>query len=118
MRGRMNKQPTDIATELFRLVGEIVAEKPQVAKAFAERLSGLLNKPANNVFEVYGKEGEASTRKQLGKLGNDQLFAIIYAYDFEPADIPFKINKKSVLVDHVIKYLKAGFRENRHLAEG
>jgi hypothetical protein len=113
----MNKEPTDIATEVFRLVGEIVNEKPQVARALAERLSGLLNKPAVPVFEIFGKDGESGVRKHLAKLGNDHLFRIIYAYDFEPETIPLKA-KKAVIVDHVVKHLKAAFKENRQLAAG
>ena len=114
----MNKDPSDVAFELFRLLGEIVSEKPQVAKAFVERLAGLLNKPSLNVFELFGKEGETSTRKHLSKLGNDQLYAIIYAYDFEPDVISLKSAKKPLLVDHIVKSLKASFKENRQLAEG
>lgn len=114
----MNKDSTDVATELFRLVGEIVAEKPQVAKAFAERLAGLLNKPGMNVFELFGRDGEVVTRKHLSKLGNEGLFSIIYAYDFEPEAIPFKSTKKPMLVDHIVRHLKAGFKENRQLANG
>ena len=114
----MNKEPADVTNELFRLVGEIVAEKPQVAKAFAERLSGLLNKPTVNVFDVFGNNGDAATRKHLGKLGNDQIFAIIYAYDFDADTIPLRGAKKPALIDHVMKHLKAKFKENRQLTEG
>lgn len=114
----MNKEPTDTIAEVLRLVGEIISEKPQVAKAFAERLTGLLNKPTVKPFEMFGKEGEATTRKHLGKLGNDQLFSIIYAYDFEVGAIPLKGAKKPLLVDHIISHLKASFKENRQLAEG
>jgi hypothetical protein len=114
----MNKEPTDTTNEVLRLVGEIINEKPQVAKAFAERLSGLLNKPIIKPFEMFGKEGEAATRKHLGKLGNDQLFSIIYAYDFDADAIPLKSAKKPALVDHIVSHLKASFKENRQLAEG
>lgn len=114
----MSKDPTDVANEVLRLVGEIVTEKPQVAKAFAERLAGLLNKPAINPFEIFGHEGEPGVRKQLGKMSNDQLFAIIYTYGFDASSIPLKSAKKPVLVEHIVDHLKADFKENRQLASG
>lgn len=114
----MNKEPIDVANEMLRLIGEIVTERPQVAKAFAERLSGLLNKSTIKPYEIFGKEGEAATKKQLGKLGNDELFSIIYAYDFDADAIPLKTTKKAALVDHIIEHLRASFKENRQLAEG
>ncbi|MBY0558519.1 hypothetical protein [Hyphomicrobium sp.] len=114
----MNKEPTDVTNEVLRLVGEIITEKPQVAKAFAERLAGLLNKPTIKPFEMFGREGEAATRKNLGKLTNDQLFSIIYAYDFDADTIPLKSAKKPALIEHVVSHLKASFRENRQLVEG
>lgn len=114
----MNKEPADITNEVLRLVGEIINDKPQVAKAFAERLAGLLTKPTIKPFELFGKEGEGATRKHLGKLSNDQLFSIIYAYDFDADSIPLKSAKKPALVDHVVAHLKASFKENRQLAEG
>lgn len=114
----MNKEPTDVINEVLRLVGEIIAEKPQVARAFAERIAGLLNKPTIKPFEMFGQEGEAATRKHLGKLTTDQLFSVIYAYDFDADTIPLKRAKKPALVEHVVSHLKAGFKENRQLAEG
>lgn len=114
----MNKEPTDTTNEVLRLVGEIINDKPQLAKVFAERLAGLLSKPTIKPFEMFGKEGEVATRKHLGKLGNDQLFSIIYAYDFDADTIPLKNAKKPALVEHIVRHLKASFKENRQLAEG
>lgn len=114
----MNKEPIDTTNEVLRLVGEIINDKPQVAKAFAERLAGLLTKPSIKPFELFGKDGEAATRKHLGKLGNDQLFSIIYAYDFDADVIPLKSARKPLLVDHIVSRLKTSFKENRQLTEG
>jgi hypothetical protein len=114
----MNREPTETTAELFRLIGEIVAEKPQVAKNLAERLAGLLNAPHINVFELYGRDGDAATRKALGKMTNDQLFSVVYHFDFDPSSIPMKAAKKAALVDHIVGHLKAQFKENRLLAQG
>ena len=114
----MNKEPTETTAEIFRLISEIVAEKPQVAKHFAERLAGLLNEPPINVFELYGQDGEAATRKALGKMTNAQLFAVVYHFDFDPSSIPMKASKKPAIVNHIVDHLKAQFKENRLLASG
>jgi hypothetical protein len=114
----MTKDPVVITNEILRLVGEVIADKPQIAKAFAERLTGLVTKPEINVFDIYGADGEAATRKALAKLSNGQLFAIIYHFDFDSASIPAKPARKPALIDHIAAHLKAQFNEQRLLSRG
>jgi hypothetical protein len=64
------------------------------------------------------RRARAPIRKHLGKLGNDELFSIIYAYDFDADATPLKSAKKPAHVDHIVSHLKASFKENRQLAEG
>lgn len=112
----MNQNPTNATQEIFRIVGELVAEKPAVAKAFAERLAGLLTPPSINVFELYAEQDVAATKKALGKLSVPDLFAIIYKHDFSPQEIPVKAAKKAALVQHILDHLKEEFSENSLLS--